>query len=616
MLRQLLFIYLLVLPILWTSVLYAEESVLQDNTALGLESDSTLTNTIDSILEEIVSPARKVERLVLVEANRQALGVQTLEDFIQQHMRSEEELAELESDLRLSVSEPEKDRLREKISTIEEELKANEENFEGLATGVKVSQDNEDEPENLNFSQNLQLLLDPLFKALMQSTEGIRVKAEKIEEINKHEATLAQADQALKNLGIWLERDISEGSRVRLTELLEEWQNQRDVISTNLSAAQLQLADLEAKKTSISDRFGNNVKNFFQTRGLYCILGILSFFMVLLISRLIYKLWSMAPFMQDGKRSFNLRLFALVYKAVSVVLASIAPLMVFYFFEDWVMFSIGLLIAFGVLWSLRNVIPSMWRQGRLLLNIGSVREGERIMYFGLPWRVKSLAIFSELENPENKLRLRIPIEDFLGLTSKPVQTSESWFPCKRGDFVILSDGFRGKVTAISVEFIDLGDRGGSTKTYPMQEFLDLRPLNISESFRLKESLGISYDHQVESTNRVLGRLKKFIAAKIADEGYEPHAKNLSVEFLKMSDSSLDVTVILDVDGSQAPYYNRLRRAMQRWCVDACTENGWEIPFPQRTVHVHNAQENVVLSPQADLFVKDEDKTEFIDPEQA
>jgi len=337
----------------------------------------------------------------------------------------------------------------------------------------------------------------------------------------------------------------------------------------------------------------------------------MSFFLVILLSRLLYRLWYMSP-LRPAKRSFNVRLFELVYKAFSVLIASLAPLFVFYTFEDWVMFSIGLLIAFGVLWSLRNVVPNMWRQGRLLLNIGAVREGERIMFFGLPWRVKNLAIFTELENPENKLRLRVPVEDLLGLTSKPIQTSESWFPCKRGDWVILSDGYRGRVSAISIEFVDIEDRGLSTKTYPMQEFLALRPLNISDSFRLRETVGISYDHQTESTNRVLGRLKKFITAKIADEGYEPHVKKLTVEFEKVNDSSLDVTVLIDVDGSQAPFYNRIRRAMQRWNVDACTENGWEIPFPQRTLHVRNAQENVTLSPQGDLFVERADETQFID----
>jgi len=250
----------------------------------------------------------------------------------------------------------------------------------------------------------------------------------------------------------------------------------------------------------------------------------------------------------------------------------------------------------------------MWRQGRLLLNIGAVREGERINYSGLPWRVKHLNIFSELENPENKLRLRVPVEDLLGLTSKPMQTSESWFPCKKGDWVILSDGYRGEVTAISVEFIDINDRGSSTRTYPMQDFLALSPLNISGSFRLKETLGISYDHQRDSTNRVLGSLKRFIKQKVADEGYEPHVSNLTVEFEGIGDSSLDITVIMDVDGSQAPFYNRIKRAMQRWCVDASSKYAWEIPYPQRTLHVvHEAQAN--HHGQADLFV-DESELEL------
>ncbi len=60
--------------------------------------------------------------------------------------------------------------------------------------------------------------------------------------------------------------------------------------------------------------------------------------------------------------------------------------------------------------------------------------------------------------------------------------------------------------------------------------------------------------------------------------------NLRVEFQSAGASSLDIVVIADFKGSQAPIYNRLRRAIQRWCVDACTENNWDIPFPQLTVH--------------------------------
>ena len=60
--------------------------------------------------------------------------------------------------------------------------------------------------------------------------------------------------------------------------------------------------------------------------------------------------------------------------------------------------------------------------------------------------------------------------------------------------------------------------------------------------------------------------------------------NLRVEFANASASSLDIVIIADFKGSQAPIYNRLRRSIQRWCVDACTENDWEIPFAQMVIH--------------------------------
>ena len=63
---------------------------------------------------------------------------------------------------------------------------------------------------------------------------------------------------------------------------------------------------------------------------------------------------------------------------------------------------------------------------------------------------------------------------------------------------------------------------------------------------------------------------------------------LRVEFERANTSSLDIVVIADFDGSVTDLYNRLRRAIQRWCVEACTENGWEIPFAQLTLHQADA----------------------------
>ena len=79
-------------------------------------------------------------------------------------------------------------------------------------------------------------------------------------------------------------------------------------------------------------------------------------------------------------------------------------------------------------------------------------------------------------------------------------------------------------------------------------------------------------------------MEAHVDSQIQAEGYKDSLLNLRVEFQQAGGSSLDMVVIADFKGEMAPLYQRLNRAIQRWCVDACTENNWDIPFPQLTVH--------------------------------
>ena len=96
------------------------------------------------------------------------------------------------------------------------------------------------------------------------------------------------------------------------------------------------------------------------------------------------------------------------------------------------------------------------------------------------------------------------------------------------------------------------------------------------------------------TNQQLGNIRSlprgaaFEAPTTPDEGYADALHNLRVEFQQANTSSLDIVVIADFDGKLADLYGRLSRTLQRWCVEACTENGWEIPFTQVTLHQSEA----------------------------
>ena len=143
---------------------------------------------------------------------------------------------------------------------------------------------------------------------------------------------------------------------------------------------------------------------------------------------------------------------------------------------------------------------------------------------------------------------------------------------------------RGKVTGISQELVQLIERGGAHRTYQTKDFLSLSPLNLSTNFRIKETIGITYKLQQESVASIPEALKAYIESRAAEEGYAEQLINLRVEFERANTSSLDLVLIADFDGALADLYNRLRRAVQRWCVEACTRYNWEIPFTQLTLH--------------------------------
>jgi len=135
-----------------------------------------------------------------------------------------------------------------------------------------------------------------------------------------------------------------------------------------------------------------------------------------------------------------------------------------------------------------------------------------------------------------------------------------------------------------MELVQIIQRGGALSTYQMGDFLAQSPKNLSKSFRIKETVGIGYQHQKESTSEIVQILEAGINQKAIDEGYKESIQSIRVEFEAAAESSLNLVVVADFKGDVADIYNRLRRSIQRWSVDICTENNWIIPYPQIELH--------------------------------
>lgn len=510
--------------------------------------------------------------------------LETLRNLVTLQVNLQHDIEALNKQIAKAQSDAQKQSLQQELSGLQEDLNATTRNLENISAGVDLSGLRDQEETQFDFQQELFGLLKPAIDEMKDMTARIRQKSDLKEKIAYYSDRLAIVEAALTNVKRLQEQAERKQLQSSLATMEKNWEKNRAFMQSELQSAQLQLDELLASEASLAETSQSYLKSFFQKRGLYLTEALTAILLVILLSRLSHNLMQRhLPGFNKKHRHFRIRLLELIHRIVTILLIILGPMVVFYLVEDWVLFSLGILLLLGIAWTLRQALPRYWSQIQLFLNIGSVREGERILMEGIPWLVEQINVYSTLVNPVANISQRIPIDELVDLKSRPCRPEEPWFPCKRDDWVLLSDGVRGKVIGISHELVQLVERGGTQVTYQTGDFLAASPRNLATNFRLKETIGISYKLQGKSTEEIPKRLQDFIQQRIEAEGYGDILLNLRVEFAMANSSSLDITVIADFSGEAGELYNRLRRAIQRWCVDACSEYGWEIPFPQMTL---------------------------------
>lgn len=509
----------------------------------------------------------------------------TLSSFVELQKNLLRDITTLNKQLKSAQTEAEKEGLREQLVKLKADLKTTKINFENIAAGIDISLLREEEEQEFNFQKELFSLIRPAIDEMKEMTSRVRQKSDLKEKIAYFNARLPVIENALANIEILKKKQKNKSLKSSLSATANDWEKQQTFMQSELQAAELQLSKLIEAEVQEAKSSRSSLKAFFQKRGLYLAEALLAIIGVILLSRLTYAgLVKFIPGFRKQHRSFRTRLAELLHKIVTLLLTILGPMMVFYLEEDWVLFSLSILLLIGISWTLRQTIPRYWSQIQLFLNIGSVREGERLSFEGLPWLVQRINVYSTLTNPAAGISQRIPLDELVDLRSRPFQSDEPWFPCEKGDWVILGNNIRGKVTGISHELVQLVARGGDKLTYKTEEFLTQSPRNLSTNFRIKETFGIGYSHQKQSTEEIPNLLREYIQDRLIEEGYKEQLLSLKVEFALANSSSLDLLIIADFSGEIADLYNRLRRAIQRWSVDACNKYHWDIPFPQLEIH--------------------------------
>ena len=516
-----------------------------------------------------------------------------LRTLIQTIQEVETERAALNRQLKRASDPAEAQQMNEQMAQIANRLKELKASFEEIATGGSSSAELQQETETaFDWQQEIEDVIRPLLDELKRLTERPRTIERLRSERTLYENRLETADAAIAHIEQTLATVEDPTVQKALQTTLEQWRDHREEAMGRLQRINTQLERLAAPPGEpTGKRLALTLQEFASGRGLNLVLAVGGFVLTYLVLGGLGRLagWLTGRGRQRKARRLA-RVTALFFKALTLILAFFVATLVLYARGDWLLLGLLILLAVGILWGLRQSLPRYMAEIRILLGMGSVREGERIVYAGVPWQITSLNVYSTLRNP--LLRggaLRLPLDRLVDLQSRPHAPEEPWFPSRENDIVILDGDIYGKVLVQTPEVVQL-QVIGAVKTFTVADYLGKNPRNLSlEGFAVPVVFGLDYRHQGEILSEILPRLRAYLEEQLEQQPFRPHLKDLLVEFNEAAASSLNLLIVAVFTGAGAESYWPIRRFLQRTTVSACNQYDWTIPFDQLTVHLPSAQ---------------------------
>ena len=466
-------------------------------------------------------------------------------------------------------------------------------NFESLATQLQTEDFYLDKrEEDSGWGKELEGLILPLLEAVSDVTEKPR-KIERLKKIvaaletqlqlfevgqNNIESLLAMDNQALDPKNPQTKTYLATLKNLKSKYNIELVQIKLEEARRNLES------ELESSE-SIWDAATRTIKDFFKHRGLNLLITMAIFFV------LWFLLTKLRVYIVGEKSFFNIapwtrKLLVTVYSVLVLMLCVVSSLVALYFLNDWLLLSVIILFMVGVFWASRQFIPQLFQEMRLALNLGTVKEKERLIWNDVPWEVANLGLQATLVNPYLEGgQLQLPLRELIGKYSRPLVEDEPWFPTQTGDWVILSDGTYGQAEQQTLEQVVLRLKGNTLKFYSTPEFLGKTPMNLSKGFRYDIEFGLDYGVQSRICDEIPKLFEKGLWTHL-EQHYQKDSPDFTytkVSFDNAGSSALNLKVIVDVEGRCAERYEEIQRDIQSTLVRICNENNLVIPFNQLTV---------------------------------
>jgi predicted nucleic acid-binding Zn-ribbon protein len=513
-------------------------------------------------------------------------NLETLESLVPAVQTAEKDLAALRAELAKAPTDEAKKEITERVDAHRERLRQLRENFRIVATGVEDKAYLSAAEEEATFDNEFRDLLKPLFNGLREATAKPREMEELRSELRTWIERQKVAQAALGRVQTALAAVEDGGVKKELESARKLWSSRLDEATSETETLSRQIEEREKNTPSAWDAISGMFSDFWRSRGLNLLMAFGIALGVYILTRRSYRIVrKISPLHRRKAGGLMARSADLIVAAASVVLGVFAATLVFYLKGDWLMLAITIIFLIGLLWASKRALPPYIEQIKVILNLGSVRQGERLIYEGIPWRVDALHMYCDFSNPDlTGGSMRLPVKELLGLHSRPSDPKEPWFPTKENDWVKLDDGCFGKVIQQTPDQVVVLRLGGSLKTYPTADFIEQCPENLSRGFRVTSTFGVGYGHRGIATDQVPQMLQEAILRYLVEALGREQVRSVKVEFKAAAASSLDYIILADFSGEAASRQAALERMIQQACIEVCNEQDWDIPFPQMVIH--------------------------------
>jgi len=495
------------------------------------------------------------------------------------------QVRELRERLKKPEDASEKQELEQKIARIKSDITSLQVSFEHLALGgINRSILNEQPDQQINWQDELEQISRPLLSTLKELTAKPRQVDSLNRDIVRLQDQIKVIDKALESINSLNNQELPPIAANPIKQLLIDWRQRKEDTQRKLEISQLKLDSLLTESETWQTSTGELITTFFQGRGLTLFLAIAISMIIWLISKgLIHLYWRWLYQTKHDIGISHAPLFYYSFRLTTAIIIVFAILMVFYVRGDVLLLTLSLIALAGGALTLRQTLPRYAAEIRLLLGVGPVREDERVILDGVPFKVDSLSIFTVLRNPALEGFIRMPLHQMNEQISRPTST-EIWFPCSPGEHVLLASGSLARVIRQTIELVEVAVVD-SIMQIRTRDFIEQNVRNITrEGFGISCTFGIDYQHQAICLDTVAELLKAAIVEHFERAGLKDDINDIMVEFNSAGASSLDYRIYMTLKGSAANAYYRVQRIVQQACVNACNREGWVIPFTQVTVH--------------------------------